>query len=144
MAPRWLRKGGRVASAPVAGVSSAGGPPAPEPSSSPPITGFGQHVTPWCACPPVDTEECPGSADTIDYYAGVLREAAARFDVPPPLEGISGNVMLAVAPAPGKVPEQWRPAGPLFIGWPHAEGADLAVEMTAAQLRDHLTTMGAW
>lgn len=134
MAPRWLGRGGRVMPAPDPVVSPA--PPAP---------GCGQHVVPWCACLPAGTEECPGSADDrfIDYYAGVIHTAVAVL-APPPLPVLADDVMLAVGSAPGKAPEQWRPAGPLFIGWPHAAGADLAVEMTAAQLRDHLTTMGAW
>lgn len=57
---------------------------------------------------------------------------------PPRLAAIRPNTMLAVASVPGKIPEQWRAAGPLWMAWPDAEGADLAVEMTAAQLRDRL------
>jgi len=43
--------------------------------------------------------------------------------------------MLAVAPVPGKLPEEWREAWPFWIAWPHAAGAVYAMEMTAAQLR---------
>jgi hypothetical protein len=57
---------------------------------------------------------------------------------PPPLDRLAGTTMLAVASAPGKVPEEWREAYPLFMAWPHAVEACYAVEMTAAQLRDHL------
>jgi hypothetical protein len=51
--------------------------------------------------------------------------------------------MLAVASVPGKHPEEWRQAWPLWMAWPHAAGAVYAVEMTAAQLRARLAAMGS-
>ncbi len=61
---------------------------------------------------------------------------------PPPLGDLPGSTMLAVAPVPGKIPEEWREAYPLFVAWPHAAGAAAcAVEMTAAQLRAMLAEM---
>ena len=59
--------------------------------------------------------------------------------MPPPLEVIGADVMLAVAPVRGPEPWQWREAAPgAFIAWPHAGGAHLAEEMTAGQLRAYL------
>ena len=71
----------------------------------------------------------------------VALELARRVLAPPPLDGLDDDVMLAVAPVPGKYPEEWQDKGawPLWIGWPHAQGAAEAEEMTAAQLRDLLT-----
>jgi hypothetical protein len=44
--------------------------------------------------------------------------------------------MLAVAPVPGKILEEWRHADlGVWIAWPHAVDAIHAEEMTAAQLR---------
>jgi hypothetical protein len=57
---------------------------------------------------------------------------------PPPLDAISADTMLAVASVPGKLPEEWQEAWPLWMAWPHAAGAIYAVEMTAAQLRARL------
>lgn len=55
---------------------------------------------------------------------------------PPPLGNLPDSTMLAVASVPGKIPEEWQPAGFLHMAWPHADGAWIhAVEMTAAQLR---------
>jgi hypothetical protein len=59
--------------------------------------------------------------------------------VPPKLDAIGPDAMLAVAPVRGAEPWQWREVAPgAFIAWPHAIGAIYAAEMTAAQLRDHL------
>ena len=62
---------------------------------------------------------------------------------PPPLDELAADTMLAVASVPGKVPEEWRPAYPLFMAWPHAADAVYAVEMTAGQLRARLAAMAA-
>jgi hypothetical protein len=44
--------------------------------------------------------------------------------------------MLAVAPVPGKFVEEWRHAAlGCWFALPHAAGATMAEEMTAAQLR---------
>ncbi len=54
---------------------------------------------------------------------------------PPPLAGLGTDVMLAVAPVPGKILEEWRHAAMgVWIAWPHAADAIHAEEMTAAQL----------
>jgi hypothetical protein len=64
--------------------------------------------------------------------------------VPPPLDAISPDVMLAVAPVRGPEPWQWRQAAPgAWMAWPHAAGAVHAEEMTAAQLRAILTARDA-
>ncbi len=55
---------------------------------------------------------------------------------PPPLGGLGGDTMLAVAAVPGKILEEWRHAAyGVWIAWPHAADAIHAEEMTAAQLR---------
>ena len=82
------------------------------------------------------------SASLDDYYSDLTAHSApcrtARY-VPPPLEVIGADVMLAVAPVRGPEPWQWREAAPgAFIAWPHAAGAGLAEEMTAGQLRAYL------
>jgi len=65
---------------------------------------------------------------TGDYRHGRL--------APPPLDRLGADTMLAVAPVPGKVLEEWRHAAlGAWMAWPHADGAVHAVEMTAAQLR---------
>lgn len=154
MAPKWLRRSGRGDSARIAAVSSPSGPPDPE---LPPAPGKNVPAGLWCACHPPGTGECPGCADgncrhcggagcyrcsaafAGDYYEGLIAEARAYL-APPPLPGLGADVMLVVAAVPGKVPEQWQEAGPLWFAWPHAEGAWLAEEMTAAQLRTRLDT----
>jgi hypothetical protein len=60
---------------------------------------------------------------------------ARKVLAPPPLDQLCDCTMLAVAPVPGKIPEEWRDAWPLFMAFPHAAGAVHAEEMTAAQLR---------
>lgn len=81
----------------------------------------------------------PASAgDVYDLVTEIARERLA----PPPLGQLAGDVMLAVASVPGKIPEEWRPAYPLFMAWPHAADAVYAVEMTAAQLRALLAGIG--
>jgi hypothetical protein len=73
--------------------------------------------------------------------AGGLRDAAMALArevlAPPPLDRLAADTMLAVASAPGKIPEEWQDKGawPFWIAWPHAVGAVHAEEMTAAQLR---------
>ena len=70
----------------------------------------------------------------------VAMEMARKVLAPPPLDGLDGGTMLAVASVPGKVPEEWRPVAPgVWIAWPHAAGAIHAKEMTVGQLRDLLT-----
>ena len=58
---------------------------------------------------------------------------------PPSLAILPASTMLAVAPVPGKLPEEWRAVRVswcrVFIAWPHAADAIHAEEMTAAQLR---------
>jgi hypothetical protein len=63
--------------------------------------------------------------------------ALARMALaPPPLGDLPGSVMLAVAPVPGKILEEWlHVAMGAWIAWPHAADAVHAEEMTAAQLR---------
>jgi agmatine/peptidylarginine deiminase len=74
----------------------------------------------------------------------LVREALARRALaPPPLGDLPGSTMLAVASVPGKIPEEWQQAYPLWMAWPHAAGAVCAVEMTAAQLRARLAEMTA-
>jgi len=64
--------------------------------------------------------------------------------VPPPLDAISADTMLAVAPVPGKLLEEWRHAAlGAWIAWPHAADAIHAEEMTAAQLRAILAERNA-
>ena len=66
----------------------------------------------------------------------VALEIARCILAPPPLAEIPASAMLAVAPAPGKTPEEWRHAAlGAWIAHPHAAGAVHAEEMTAAQLR---------
>jgi hypothetical protein len=68
-----------------------------------------------------------------------MREVLRDKLAPPPLHRLGPDIMLAVAPVPGKMPEEWRPAWPLWMAWPHAAGSAVcAEEMTAAQLRDRL------
>jgi len=77
----------------------------------------------------------------LDYTAGLFHGRCPCHDLaPPPLDALDGGTMLAVAAVPGKILEEWRPvAMGVWIGWPHAQGAAEAEEMTAAQLRDLLT-----
>jgi hypothetical protein len=71
--------------------------------------------------------------DARDAAMAFAREALA----PKPLGELPASTMLAVAVAPGKLPEEWQDEGawPFWIAHPHAAGAIYAVEMTAAQLR---------
>jgi hypothetical protein len=63
-------------------------------------------------------------------------ELARKAFAPPPLDQLAGDTMLAVAPVPGKILEEWRhEALGVWIAWPHAADAIHAEEMTAAQLR---------
>ena len=72
----------------------------------------------------------------IDYYFDIAESLIRDILAPPPLGGLPDGTMLAVAPAPGKTPEEWRHAAPgAWIAHPHAAGAVHAEEMTAAQLR---------
>jgi hypothetical protein len=80
--------------------------------------------------------------------AGDLRDAALTLAremlAPPPLDRLAADTMLAVASAPGKIPEEWQDKGawPFWIAWPHAVDAVHAEEMTAAQLRAILAGRG--
>jgi hypothetical protein len=73
------------------------------------------------------------------YYSGLVASNGTWRPgrlVPPPLDAIGPDAMLAVAPVRGPEPWQWRGAAPgVFMAWPHAAGAIHAEEMTAAQLR---------
>ncbi len=70
----------------------------------------------------------------------VVREVRA----PPPLDGLGGDTMLAVAAVPGKILEEWRHAAMgVWIAWPHAADAIHAEEMTVAQLRAILAARDA-
>jgi hypothetical protein len=76
----------------------------------------------------------------IDRAQGDPRDVAmalARIALaPPPLDRLRGDTMLAVAPVPGKILEEWRHVAlGVWIAWPHAADAIHAEEMTAAQLR---------
>lgn len=78
--------------------------------------------------------------DARDAAIDLARQAFA----PPPLGELTGSTMLAVAPVPGKILEEWRHVAlGCWIGWPHAVGAVHAEEMTAAQLRAILTAREA-
>jgi len=77
--------------------------------------------------------------DPHDAAVELAREAFA----PKPLAELPASTMLAVASVPGKHPEEWREAWPLWMAYPHAAGADITVEMTAAQLRARLAAMDA-
>ena len=108
-------------------------------SSSVRITGSGGRAGPSCACPPAPgCVSAASAADPRDVAAAIAREMLA----PPPLSNLPDGTMLAVAPVPGKIPEEWQPCGawPFWIAWPYAAGACHAEEMTAGQLRDYLTT----
>ena len=84
----------------------------------------------------------PASATPDSYFsANRFYECSCHDLAPPPLDGLDDGTMLAVASVPGKVPEEWREARPLWMAWPHAAGAIYAVEMTAAQLRARLAAM---
>lgn len=77
-----------------------------------------------------------------DYYALVAR--IPLHLAPPVLDHLPGDTMLAVAPVPGKILEEWRHADlGVWIAWPHAADASCAEEMTAAQLRDELARRDA-
>ena len=83
---------------------------------------------------------CSEAADARDAAMELAREVLA----PPPLDQLAGDVMLAVASVPGKIPEEWRAAGFLHMAWPHAADAWVhAMEMTAGQLRDRLAERDA-
>jgi hypothetical protein len=74
----------------------------------------------------------------------VAMELARKAFAPPPLDGLSADTMLAVAPVPGKILEEWRHADlGVWIAWPHAADAIHAEEMTAAQLRAILAARDA-
>jgi len=61
---------------------------------------------------------------------------ARKLLAPPLLDQLAGDTMLAAAPVPGKILEEWRHAAMgVWIAWPHAADAIHAEEMTAAQLR---------
>jgi len=86
----------------------------------------------------------PGPLDTIpagDTIHDVAMELAREAFAPKPLRDLPDSTMLAVASVPGKLPEEWREAWPLWMAYPHATGAVYAVEMTAAQLRARLAAM---
>jgi hypothetical protein len=93
------------------------------------------------AAPDACAAAMTGPAGDI-FGFGIGQAIAREAMAPPPLGRLPGSTMLAVASVYGKIPEEWQPAGPhLFMAWPHAAGAELAVEMTAAQLRDWLAAM---
>ena len=81
------------------------------------------------------------AGDLCDLRDVVMAFARDGGLAPPELPGIPDDTMLAVASVPGKVPEEWRDAWPLWMAWPHAADAIYAVEMTAAQLRARLAAM---
>jgi hypothetical protein len=71
-------------------------------------------------------------------------ELAREVLAPKPLGDLPDGTMLAVASVPGKFPEEWQDQGarPFWFAWPHATGATMAEEMTAAQLRAILAARG--
>jgi hypothetical protein len=80
--------------------------------------------------PPDELDSLPAE----DYSA--LIACLPPHLAPPLLDDLPGGTMLAVAPVPGKILEEWRHAGlGVWIAWPHAADAIHAEEMTAAQLR---------
>jgi hypothetical protein len=150
MAPRWLRRSARKAGAPNAAGSSPAAPP--DPRKTPPTAGSSPSVriiasgspgVRLCASPGAAAASSPVSAS--DYYDAVdaVTRALGERLAPPPLPDLAGDTMLAVASVPGKLPEEWREAWPLWYAHPHAAGAIYAVEMTAAQLRARLAAMEA-
>lgn len=73
------------------------------------------------------------------YFTDIALDLARSVKAPPQLFDLDDGTMLAVGTVPGTCPEEWRPvADGAWIGWPHAEGAAYAEEMTAAQLRAEL------
>ena len=102
------------------------------------IIACGESGIPSYACPGAATGASPAfQADLRDVAMELAREALA----PKPLGDLPDDIMLAVASAPGKYPEEWRQAWPLWMAHPHATGAVYAAEMTAAQLRARLAEM---
>jgi len=89
------------------------------------------------ACP--GAPAAPSPAPGTDYYSGLVVSNGTwqpGRHVPPPLDAIGPDVMLAVATVRGPEPWQWREAAPgAYMAWPDAIGAIHAEEMTAAQLR---------
>ena len=121
----WRLTRGRAqkASAPSAGGSSPAAPSAPgrtmPPAGSSPsarITGSSSPAVPPSACPAVRVVSSPASGTDVL----TLSDWAALALAPPELSNLDSSTMLAY---------------PLWMAWPHAAGADCAVEMTAAQLR---------
>ncbi len=144
MARRWPRWSARKASAP-----NAGGPsPAalPDPNPEPQTAGSSPSVRITASSPPAAPSSVSAGVRVVsspaswtDYYSGlVVSNGTWRpgRGVPPPLDAIGPDVMLAVATVRGPEPWQWREAAPgAFMAWPDAIGASCAEEMTAAQLR---------
>jgi hypothetical protein len=142
-AVRWLRWSARKVSAPSAGGPSPAAPSDPDPK--PQTAGSSPSVRIIASSPPGipspvfhaagDVSSPASSADPRDQ-ADIALATAREFWAPPPLDGLGGDTMLAVAPVPGKILEEWRHAAyGAWIAWPHAADAIHAEEMTAAQLR---------
>ncbi len=140
-AVRWLRRSARKAGAPNAGGPSPAVPPDPGSSPSVRILAPGKATDATSrACPPAATGASPASAS--DPRGDLLAALHDRW-APPPLAGLGGDTMLAVAAVPGKILEEWRHAAyGVWIAWPHAADAVHAEEMTAAQLRAILAERG--
>ncbi len=158
MVLRWLRWSARKAPAPSAGGPSPAAqsdlsktPPTGDTSPSVRIIASGSPAAPPSACPGAPAASSPASwtdaqvaeritaapaGDLHGLYAAVMAIVRGGGLVPPELPGIPGGTMLAVAPVPGKILEEWRHAAMgVWIAWPHAADAIHAEEMTAAQLR---------
>jgi len=152
MAFRWLTRAfpGRRGSARSAAGPSPAAPSDPNvrllpagTSPSAPTTGSRTPAAPPSAFHAGGVVSSPGSATTAwmaDYTATRFHGCCPCHDLaPPPLDDLDGSAMLAVGAVPGKILEEWRHAAyGVWVGWPHAQGAAEAEEMTAAQLRDLL------
>ena len=84
------------------------------------ITGSSSPAVPPSACPAVRVVSSPASGTDVL----TLSDWAALALAPPELSNLDSSTMLAVASVPGKIPEEWRDAYPLWMAWPHAAGAD--------------------
>ncbi len=149
-AVRWLRRSARKAGAPNAAAPSPAAlsdqrktPPTAGSSSSVRIIVSGTPAAVSHASHAVLGASSPASGTDPRDPADVALAICRDFWAPPPLGGLSADTMLAVASVPGKIPEEWQEAYPLWMAWPHAAGAIYAVEMTAGQLRARLAAMAA-
>lgn len=76
------------------------------------------------------------AATPDDYYRDARICTCHAVKLPPVLDGLDDDAMVAVAAVPGKTLEEWRHAAPgAWIAWPDADAGGCAEVMTAGQLR---------